>query len=111
MHLAVPCCPYFIIAWVPAKHADHGHAIHTRLAVNSFFALQNRSGARVGGDWGAFISFFLGAQHADHCQAIHTNLPYSSPNLYRPWHVAQTLNGVVPFLNKVQCATDNADTA
>ena len=57
--------------------------------------------ASVGGDWGAFISFFLGAKHADHCQAIHTNLPYSSPNLWSPWHVAQTLNGLVPFLNKV----------
>ena len=62
----------------------------------------------VGGDWGSFISFFLGAKHADHCQAIHTNLPYASPKIWRPLHAAQAANGLIPFLNKVSMPMDAA---
>ncbi|KAK9856796.1 hypothetical protein WJX84_005225 [Apatococcus fuscideae] len=57
-----------------------------------------------GGDWGAFISFFLGSKHAGHCQAIHTNLPYASPKMWKPWHAAQVANSWLPFLNKVPLA-------
>ncbi|KAK9843307.1 hypothetical protein WJX74_010106 [Apatococcus lobatus] len=107
-HIVAPSLPGYGFSSAPA---DPGFGLEQMAATLNKLMVQLGYSKYVaqGGDWGAFISFFLGAKHADHCQAIHTNLPYSSPKLWRPVHAAQAANALLPFLNKFPLALTRRD--
>lgn len=54
----------------------------------------------LGGDWGSMLSKALGLFHSDHCKGIHVNLLAATPSRFNPWHMLQSANALLPYLDQ-----------